>query len=247
MRVSHWPLLNYTKTQSIVNCRKALMHGGFFGSGSVTVFDHVSLNVSGDYFFDEGDYRQAVRDYRTGVLLAPDDINLLNSLGVALTALNRLREAVVYFDRVLAIDSHDFMALVNMGFTLRILGNEAKAIGCFKQASQHKEFADSPVFEEVSLQLAQLYCDQDRHDSALELLKKLEQKKNIHQEYTLFLLLGEACAGTGQYRQAVSSLQKVLRINPRDAYALSLLGEMYALDEQGDEIALSLCQKAVAI
>ncbi|MDH3330359.1 MAG: tetratricopeptide repeat protein, partial [Desulfobulbaceae bacterium] len=245
--VSHWPLLNYTKTQSVVNCIKALMHGRFFGSGSVTVFDHVSLNVSGDYFFDEGDYRQAVRDYRTGVLLAPDDINLLNSLGVALTALNRLREAVVYFDRVLAIDSGDFMALVNMGFAHRILGNEDKAIRCFEKASRHTEFADSPVFDELSLQLARLYCDKEIYDSALELLKRLDRSQNGRQGYSLFLLQGEACAGIGQHKEAVSFLQKAVRINPHDPHALSLLGELYALDEQGDEIALSLCQKAVSI
>lgn len=245
--ISHWPMLNFTKTESAVNCRKALMHGRFFGPGSVTVFDHVSLNVSGDYFFDEGDYRQAVRDYRNGVRLAPGDINLLNSLGVALTALNRIREAVVYFDQVLTFDPDDFMALVNMGFAQRILGNQGQAVQCFEKASRHDEFAASGVREELSLQLGRLYCDTEQYDRALVLLEKLERKTDGPQGYSLFLLLGEALAGTGRNGEAISCLQQAVRSNPYDAHALSLLGKMYALENQGNEIALSLCQKAVNI
>lgn len=245
--ITHWPMLGFSKTQTLVNCRKALMHGGFFGSGSVTVFDHVSLNVSGDYFYDEGDYRQAVRDYRIGVQLAPDDMNLLNSLGVALTALNRHREAVVCFDRVLVLDSGNFMAQVNMGFAQRILGNDTQAVDYLARASQHKDFKGSSTFEEVSLQLARLYCDQERYGRALELLTVLERKKSGRQEYSLLLLLGEAYAETGQYKKAIGFLQQAVCINPHDAHALSLLGEQYALDGQGDEIALSLCGKAVAL
>jgi len=36
-------------------------------------------------------------------------------------------------------------------------------------------------------------------------------------------------------------------INPHDADALSMLGELYALENEGNEIALSLCQQAVNI
>jgi len=245
--ISQWPLLNYSKTGTALNCRKAVMHGRFFGAGSVTVFDHVSLNVSGDYYFDEGDYRQAVRDYRNGVLLAPDDINLLNSLGVALTSLNRIREAVVYFSRVLSIDPDNFMALVNIGFAQRILGDEGKAILCLEKASRHTEFDDSTVVEELSLQLAQLYCGEQSYEKALTLLLNLKRKMGSRQGCTLLMLLGEAYEGTGKFREAVPYFQQVVRMNPHDAKALSLLGKLYAMEEQGDEIALSLCQKAISL
>lgn len=245
--ISHWPLLNYNKTQTIVNCRKAIMHGRFLGEGTITKFDHVSLNVSGDYYYDEGDYRKAVSDYKLGVKLAPEDINLLNSLGVALTALNKLRDAVGYFERVLQIDANDFMALVNMGFARRILGDNDLAISCFEKAALQKEFAESSVFEELSLQLARLYADQGRPADALVVLEKLDQKKNIHQKYTQWQMKGEVNAALGNYKEAIKYQQRVLQINPQDADALSLLGELYALDGQGDDIALSLCKKAVEI
>ena len=242
-----WPFHDYTKTETTVNCRKALMHGQFFGPGAVTLFDHVSLNVSGDYLFDEGDYRQAVRDYRNGVRIAPDDINLMNSLGVALTSLNRLREAVEYFDRVLKEDSTNFMALVNKGFAQRMLGNNGGALECFKKASQQREFSGSLVFPDLSLQLGRLYCDAGRFDSALDVLENYEKHSGNRTEYSLYRLLGEAYAGNNQAAKAIPALQKAVRKNPHDAKSLSLLGELYAQKEQGDDIALALCQQAVEI
>jgi tetratricopeptide (TPR) repeat protein len=243
--ICRWPFHGNTKTETTVNCRKALMHGRFFGPGAVTVFDHVSLNVSGDYLFDEGDYRQAVRDYRAGVGIARDDFNLMNSLGVALTALNRLHEAVVCFDRVVKKDPENFMALVNMGFVQRMLGDKGEALRCFEQASRHREFAESSVFPDLSLQLGRLYCDAGRFDRALDILHWYEKHPGSRQEYSLYSLLGEAYAEKKQPEQAIPALQKAVRKNPHDARSLSLLGELYAGDGQGDDIALALCRQAV--
>ncbi len=242
-----WPFHNHTKTETAVNCRKALMHGKFYGPGAVTVFDHVSLNVSGDYLLDEGDYRQAVRDYRNGVRIAPEDINLMNSMGVALTSLNRLREAVSCFDRVLMEDPKNFMALVNKGFAQRMLCNNKEALQCFEKASQHREFSSSSVLSELSLQLGRLYCDAGLYDMALGALESYREHSRSRNEYSLYRLLGEAYAGNNQIAKAIPALQRAIQQNPHDALSLSLLGELYALDEQGDDIALTLCQQAVEI
>ena len=43
------------------------------------------------------------------------------------------------------------------------------------------------------------------------------------------------------------ALQRAVRYNPHDADALSMLGELYALENEGNEIALSLCQQDVNI
>ena len=42
-------------------------------------------------------------------------------------------------------------------------------------------------------------------------------------------------------------LQRAVRYNPHDAHSLSLLGELYSIERQGDDIALSLCRQAVEI
>ena len=65
--------------------------------------------------------------------------------------------------------------------------------------------------------------------------------------HALLRYLGEAYMGSGRNKEAVMVLQLAIRYNPHDAYALSMLGELYALENQGNDIALSLCEQAVNI
>jgi len=245
--VSYWPCGNFTKTATAANCRKALMHGDFFGPGSVTLFDHVSLNVSGDHFFDEGNYRQAVHDYRAGLMLKRDEVNLMNSLGVALTELNRLKEAVHCFEQVLDQEPRNFMALVNRGFALRMLGREAEALSCLGAAEKCKEFSSSPVAADVSLQLSRLYGSRGEYKKAIRVLERMRSRNAEKTGYLLWSLLGEAYAANGNNDKAIGMLQKAIRYNPQDARSLSILGELYAIEGEGNEIALSLCKSAVNI
>lgn len=245
--ISSWPRLNYARTETAVNCRKALLHGRFLGAGAVTVFDHVSLNVSGDHFFDEGDYRQAVRDYQAGLRMNGEDINLINSLGVTLAELNRQQQAVNAFDRVLARDPVNYMALVNKSFAQRMLGRHDDALACFEQVARQRGFSESSAFADISLQLGRLYCTAGRYREALHVLEKLEKLSAERQGFHLYRLLGEAYAGIGKNAKAMRALQRAIRHNPHDAQSLSILGELYAREEQGDDIALSLCLQAVAL
>ncbi|MCL7489707.1 MAG: tetratricopeptide repeat protein [Desulfobulbaceae bacterium] len=244
---AHWPCLDFSRTAAIVNCRKALMHGDFLGPGSVTLFDHVSLNVSGDYFFDEGDYRQSVRDYRAGLKMNPDDVNLMNSLGVALTELNRLAEAERYFDLVLEKEPGNFMALVNKGFALRMLKKNEEALACFAAAEKCREFAASPAAGDISLQLARLYGAGGQYKQAVRVLEKMKARNSEKPGYLLYSMLGGAYAATGKNKQAIAMLQHAIGFNPHDARSLSLLGNLYGAEGQGDDIALALCSQAVNI
>lgn len=245
--LSDWPCLGLFKRATLVNCRKALMHGDFFGPGSITLFDHVSLNVSGDYFFEEGDYRQAVKDYKAGLKMNPGEVNLLNSLGVALTELNRLVEAVSCFDLVLEKETKNFMALVNKGFALRMLKKEEGALACLSQAVTCQEFSSSPVSTDISLQLGRLYCARGQYEHAVTALEQMKSQGSETTRYLLCSLLGEAYAATGRHDKAISILQEAIRYNPHDAQSMSILGYLYGIEGQGDDIALSLCTQAVNI
>ncbi len=245
--VCHWPCLEQTKTAMAVNCRKALLHGRFSGPGSVTVFDHVSLNVSGDAYFDEGDYRQAVREYQAGVRMNPGDINLMNSLGVALAELNRHRQAVACFKQVLKKEPDNFMALANQGFALRMLGRDEDALGSFQQALQSQGYTGPAAAPELSLQLGRLYCNAGRFTEALHVLETLEARGAGRQEFSLYRLLGEAYMETGREKKAMRSLQRALHLFPQDAASLSMLGILYLQAGEGDDIALGFCRRAVVL
>ncbi|BCO09360.1 hypothetical protein GF1_17360 [Desulfolithobacter dissulfuricans] len=243
-----WPCLGYSRTATIRNCRKAILHGSFYGPGACVVFDHLSLNVSGDHSFDEGDYRQAVSEYRLGLRLRPDDTNLLNSLGVALCEMNRLREAGRCFSRVLEQDPDDQMALVNLGYVRRLQGREQEAVAFFEQALVLKQQEEDPDgLRDLALQLGRLYCRLYRFPEAVTLFGRLEEGWSGRQEFYYCRLFGAACLETGREERAVTLLQRGLRVYPHDARSISMLGLSYILTGQGDELGLELCRKALAM
>ncbi|WP_457574791.1 tetratricopeptide repeat protein [Desulfolithobacter sp.] len=246
--ISFWPCLEYARTATIANSRKAVLHGSFYGPGACVVFDHLSLNVSGDHSFDEGDYRQAVSEYRLGLRLRPGDTNLLNSLGVALCEMNRLREAGRCFSRVLEQAPDDQMALVNLGYVRRLQGREQEAVGFFEQALVLKQREENPDgLRDLALQLGRLYCRLYRFPEAATLFGQLEEGWAGRQEFYYCRLFGAACLETGQEERAVTLLQRGLQIYPHDARSISMLGLSYILTGQGDELGLELCRKALAM
>jgi Flp pilus assembly protein TadD len=241
-----FPCLQFTKTDAIRNCRKAIMHGGFYGPGSVVAFDHLSLNVSGDWYFDEGDFRQAVREYSQGLKLHPGEKNLLNSLGVALMEMNRYHAAITSFNEVLQKDPDNHMALVNLGYAYQLQGNDAAALEHFEKAfsvQYHSGIAGTDVF----LQLSRLYCRSGRYKEALPVLSRWRQVKESDGEFMLHRLLGKAYGETGRTSQAMESLQRALQLYPHDVESMSMLGLLYVEQEEGEEAGLLLLEKALAL
>lgn len=243
---SHWPCLAYSKTDTLRNASKALMHGSFYGHGEVVLFDHLSLNVSGDYYFEEGDHRSAARDFRNGLLLQPNDVNLLNSLGVTLIELNQSRRAIRCFEEVLRLDPGNYMALVNLGLVWQTGKNKRQALEFFEQACAQKQ-AVGEAYPELYQPLGRLYCELGLFEQAVEILEERLAQGGSDQEFTLHAQLARAYCGAGQAQQAIVACQTALQLFPQNASCLSLLGLLYAETAQGEEVSLALCRKALAI
>ncbi|MCI5147891.1 MAG: tetratricopeptide repeat protein [Candidatus Electrothrix sp. MAN1_4] len=253
----HWPSVGTTKTAKtakiaktaktdcIRNCRKAILHASFYPKGAVVAFDALSYNVSGDLSFDEGDYTQAIREYKAGLRMQPDDVNLLNSLGVALAEINRHRQAEACFSQVLQQEPNNYMALINKGMSCRLLGHPKEAIACFEQGlrcEEHKQQASIEIY----LQLGKLYCLEEKFTQAVNLLNEWKQHQGDPGEFIFFRLSGEAFMGAGQHHEAIKALQHSLQLYPQNAASQSMLGLLYVLEGQGAEIGLSLCDRAIA-
>ena len=247
MGIALYPCLAFTKARIPVNCRKALRHAEFFGPGSQALFDAVSCNISGDVYYNGGDITRAVREYRLGLALDPANVNLLNSLGVAYMQLRRPRPAMQCFESALRHEAGNFMALFNLGFLHLHREESAEALDCFERA-----LASNDHHFDLLLQLGRLYCRHKRFTEAAKLLGRcvtdgnLEGRRNGDRA-AAWRLLGEAHAGLGENKKAILAFQKVLSFTHRDAQALSMLGELYVREKEGDEIALSLCQEAVTL
>lgn len=244
--VASWPQLDCTKLEVFANCRKAQRHATFLGPGSVVFFDHLSLNISGDAFFDEGDYRTALHEYRRGLRLKPNDVNLINSLGVALVECNQLRAAAKCFQDALALEPENYMALVNLGRVRQSLGQQDGALECFERAyASYGE--DRAAGQELFLPLGWLSLAAGKSKQAIAVLSRYLERTGHEQEYLPYRLLGLGYLEQGQADKAILVCQQALKLLPHDSIALSVLGLLYVEQGEGSELGLSLCDKALAL
>ena len=246
MGVALHPTHTFKKAEVVANCRKALLHTAFFGAATFTIFDGVSLNISGDIYYNEGDMARAVREYQCGLELDPRNVNLLNSLGVTHAQMVRYKKALPLFEQVLDIDRSNFMALCNLGFAHQALGHVDEAISFFEEALLCRD-----DYYELLLQLGKLYLAQQRFQEAVDVLSKAEKVgpagvRDVSHG-AVHRYLGEALFGLGEARPAMASLQRAVRYNSRDAFSLSLLGFLYSQQGEGQDIARSLCVQAVEL
>jgi tetratricopeptide (TPR) repeat protein len=247
MGVATFPFHDFKKSALPLNCRKALQHATFFGPDSLAVFDAVSLNISGDIYYNEGDLVKALGEYRQGLLLDPDNVNILNSMGVACVQLNRPKAARSCFQKALGVEPENFMALFNLGFICLEGAQAPEALALWERALVMNN--DHPVLLQ---HLGMLYCRQERFLEGREVLHRCEEliRKNPSQGGEPMVVarwLGRACEALEENGLAIAAYQRAVSGNPRDAGSLSRLGRLYALEKQGREIALSLCEQAVEL
>jgi tetratricopeptide (TPR) repeat protein len=252
--IALFPCSDFKKSEMVLNCRKALLHGDLLGKGQLTVFDALSLNVSGDIFYGVGDIPRAVKEYRRGLLLQPQDVNLLNSLGVCYAMMNRHRIANDCFLKALAIQNDDFMSWYNLGLGREAQGNISGAVESFEHAYKcHKcppgdEQESTNVRAELPFQLGKLYCQTGRYQEAFDILFPWHTTQaSASGAGRALRYLGESLHGVGRTQEAMSWLQRAIRFDEFDADALSLLGEIYLDQNEGDLIALKLCEKSVEL
>ena len=242
--IASWPCLDFAKQDVPDNCLKALAHGSLLSPGSVVAFDHLSLNVSGDLFFEEGDYRSAIREYRRGLLLEPGDINLLNSLGVALAEASQGRQAVECFLEVLRTDPDNYMALVNLGYVHQARRNKEAALVCFERAYALMP-REKTTGQELFLSLSKLYNELGQYERAVALLEQWQGLPGSEKEYLLYRLLGQGYWEIDRPEEAIVACQRALQLFPRDSVSLSILGVLYVEQGEGHEVGLALCNRAL--
>ncbi len=242
--LSQWPGLHKRKSQTVESCLKALLHCTFLDPGSAVQCDALTLNISGDYYFDQGDYRLAAREYRMGLQMAPEDANLLNTLGVTLTELGQPRSAGKFFEAVLGRDPENFMALVNLGFVQMTLGNTEQALQLLSRAYSSME-KDSRIDEELLFSLCTLLVDQKEYRRAVEALNRWVAQSG--RNFMAYRLLGVSHYKMGNFREASVACQQALRICPNDNISLSILGTCYVLQGEGTDIGIRLCRQAVEL
>lgn len=224
----------------VEDARKALNEAAFTGPGQVAVFGPLALNISGDRLFEGGDLTGALREYERGLALAPDHLNLLNSLGVCYGRLGNPADALATFERIAELDPDNMMAHYNLGYTHLLAGRLSEAEHSLARAAD----LDPNNFETL-FHLGKTALELGHLDRALPALKRAGEMENTRP--VVFRLLGEALMLAHDHQGALAAFKKAVKTSPNDAYALSALGALFVDLANDLEVAKSLFQRSVEI
>ena len=152
--VASFPTITYKKPEIINNARKALDHATFFGANSLVAFDDVSLNISGDKFYEKGEIQEAINEFKLALELDPDNVNVHNSLGVCYGLQSHYDSAIAEFQKAIATDPGEYMALYNLGLVHLLIEQRDRALEYFLDADK----INGNNFE-VAFQTGKLYLE----------------------------------------------------------------------------------------
>jgi tetratricopeptide (TPR) repeat protein len=238
--VAAYPTINYARTELVENVEKALEHACFFGPGTISTFDAVSLNISGDRYYQAGDIVGAMGEYKKGLLLDPADANLHNSLGVCHGVLKDFDNALNAFANAIWLSPQEVMAIYNKGYILLLKGNLEQALECFRKAD-----ACEPNVFEVIFHIGQTLIEMGAADKARPYLEAATLANN--RSGAAFKSLGACLDKLGLTKDAIQAYKSAVKINPGDAESLSLLGRLYTELGESLDVASVLCEQSVQL
>ena len=111
--IAQYPTDSYQRHQVLDNAIKALYHAGFCGHRAIVVFDAVSLNISGDRLYNQGDIAGAISEFSIAARLDPANANVFNSLGVAYGVMGNYPKALEAFRIAIRLDTGEGIAYYN--------------------------------------------------------------------------------------------------------------------------------------
>ena len=238
--VAVYPCLRFSKSQMLENARKALDHAAFFGSNQSTLFDDVTLNISGDQRYQHGDINGAMEEFKKALALNPDNVNVHNSLGVCYGVMGAYDAALRCFEAALQRLPDDVMALYNAGLTHLMLGHKERALAFLLKAHGLGE----PVFE-IAFQTGRLYMERGEPAKARPFLTAATR---LHPDAgAAWRLLGECLFALDAIAEAVAAYKRAIKSNPGDAESLSALGCLFDRQGENPEITTIFCEQAVDI
>jgi tetratricopeptide (TPR) repeat protein len=236
--IATYPQLSYKKNDIIENAHKALRHAGFLGHNSTVRFDAVSLNISGDKLYQEGDVDNAISEFEKALHIDPQNVNVSNSLGICYSSKGEHQKALDEFRKVMTLASDDVMAPYNAGLTYLMIGDKIKALEMFFKAHA----LDENQFE-VVIQLGRLYLEIKDLEMARKYLEKATEMDMESGPAHRFL--GECYNELNMIPEAIQAYSQAVRLNANDAYSLSALACLYARQKINQEIAIVFARQSV--
>jgi len=178
----------------------------------------IRLSLQGKSAESETYWREALR-------LQPDDIDVLNELGLAVWRQGRAAEAEPIYRRARQIKPDDFRILTNLGLALYDQARIDEAGECYRRAIEIQ-----PDAFDALVNLGLVLSDQGRFDEAKESLDAAYKLQP--DSAAVFQNLGINLGRQGRWDEAIEKYEQGLRLQPdfprlhmNLAYALLCLGD----------------------
>lgn len=238
--IAVYPFWPFERMTILANAKKALDHAAFFGPGTVTPFDAVSLNISADKLYQYGDMDGAIKEFERALAVDPKNVNVHNSLGVCHGVRGKFDLAIHAFETAIALNPEDVMATYNLGLAHLKQGHREKALDLFLEA--HRLDGEHP---DIVCQIGLCYREMGRMEAALGYLEKAAQ--NTPKWGHVFRALGDCYLEKDRLREAVKAYEKAIKRHPTDPKSLSALGCLYGELDENEEIAIMLCRESTTL
>ncbi|MFW6235807.1 MAG: diguanylate cyclase domain-containing protein, partial [Desulfovibrionales bacterium] len=238
--IAVYPWLQFARSDTLENCRKALAHAMLLQRPQVAMLNSVTLNISADSAFTQGDLYSAMEEYKLALLDDPENHVARNSLGICFARLGHFREARTQFARILEHEPDNFMAHYNL------------ACVCLKTRDR----------EEARREFERCLTLRPGHTFTLIRLGDMaEQDGNLREAWSCYCkaledpeagrlahrYLARVALKEGRDEDAREHLHKALLFNPKDAHSLHLLARNYLDKGEDPQIAESLARQSASL
>jgi len=194
---------------------------------------------SGDRYFNQDKWEEAIPFYREAIKLHRDHIGTLTKLAICLRELGRFSEDREILREILLLDPRNPEIYIELGNSFRDQKNWEAAEVFFQKA-----LVLSPGLSRAYLEWGRSFRKQGDEKKAIEMYITAAE---INQEdISAYMLLARTYHTMGDYNQAEKMYQRVLEINPEYDPAYAELGRFYDWRGRTKEAEIS-CKAAIAI
>lgn len=200
-----------------------------------------TLNNIGCSLYSLGLNEEATEAYQRAINIDSKNNNYYPyvGLGLGLSCLHRYNEAIMAYQKAIAINPKDPDLYINLGESLCHLNHNLKAIMAYQKAIDLNPNYDSPYYY-----LGRALSDIQRHDEAVVAYQKAiainPKNSDSHSD------LGISLSILHRYDEAIIAYQKAIAINPTDSYSYHNLGRVLSNLNRHNE-AIMAYQKAIII
>jgi len=238
--LSRHPFLHLAKADALDCARKGLEHALLLPAPRVAMFDSLSLNVSADRLFVEGDLYGAVEEFKLALLADPGNMLARNSLGICYAQMGKADLARREFEQVVAAEPDNVMAYYNLGWACQRL-NE---ISCARAAYERCLSLD-PGHGFSLVRLGSLAEATGDLSSAEDLYQKALDMPGT--EAAALRPMARVALAQGDPARARECLHLALSANHNDAFSLHMLARLYLDSGEDPQIAEVLARQAAAL